>query len=376
MESQNIIGYADPLSSCPGEIIAIKVSCSRKEFTSRVLRLHAGYKHPKAPSISHQLVDEIPLGTHPGIPQYSRIGSFARIQSWNQFNLDLVDSLSISFWCQPTLPLGAKHNQFLFSSFDAEQFSGFECLLDEAGHILLRLGGADHSQEVRLATKLTKDQWYHLHFTIEPRVGTVKLSIHTKAKDIGQRSIDFEEGYRLAQEVRIASSKPLTIASDSSERFVSTCPVKSHTFNGKVDSFKVEMISNGESHVLLDLDFSLEMSTDKVRDVSHGLSASLINSPTRAVTGYDWDASQSDWTRSSYGYGAIHFHDDDLDDAMWDNSFELELPRILRSGCYAVLVDDGETTDFIPFFVEPNPDAKDAPPVALIMPTFTYAGKW
>ena len=51
------------------------------------------------------------------------------------------------------------------------------------------------------------------------------------------------------------------------------------------------------------------MSQAKIR---HG---TLINAAVRAVTSHNWDASSTDWTRASYGYGAIHFHDDDLDDA-------------------------------------------------------------
>ena len=67
---------------------------------------------------------------------------------------------------------------------------------------------------------------------------------------------------------------------------------------------------------MLDYHFSLNISSDKVHEVSdkfrHG---TLSNAPVRAVTSHDWDASHNDWTRASYGYRAIHFHDDDLDDA-------------------------------------------------------------
>lgn len=126
----------------------------------------------------------------------------------------------------------------------------------------------------------------------------------------------------------------------------------------------------------MDLDFPLNISTDKVRNASgnegHG---ELINGPSRAVTGHKWDASQTAWTHASYGYGAIHFHDDDLDDDMWENTFVLDLPENLLSGCYGITVNDRVSTDFIPFFVRPDPNARRIPPVALIIPTFTYAGK-
>ena len=79
------------------------------------------------------------------------------------------------------------------------------------------------------------------------------------------------------------------------------------------------------------------------------------------------------WTEE---YGAIHFHDESVDDARWKTSFEFTIPENLKSGCYAArLRVNGETTaemeDYIPFFVRPpasGPTAK----IALIMSTNSY----
>lgn len=375
MESSDIVGYVDPLISLPGDKPAVKVSCSRRTFTSKVFRLRAGYHHPAAPPVSHQLVDRIPQQTHQGTPQFSRIGSFARIKSWNGSDLDATDSITITFWCQATLPSRANHDQFLFSSIDNEQSTGFECLLDQGGRLLFRVGGPAIVQEVSFSDTLVSHQWYHLQFIVEPGAGAVRLHAQAKTRDIGERSVAFKEEHRLPHAACIASNKPLTIAGDSCQCGPSAQLERSRSFNGKIDGFKLETRSKHTSHTLLDFDFSLDIPTDRIRDTSSGLYGKLINGPSRAVTGHGWDASQSDWTRAPYGYGAIHFHDDDLDDAMWNTSFELDLPHDLRSGCYAVFVDDGDTTDWISFFVKPDPNAKDVPPVALIIPTFTYAGE-
>ena len=140
--------------------------------------------------------------------------------------------------------------------------------------------------------------------------------------------------------------------------------------------FKIETTSFGRAETLLTLDPSLDISTDRVINVSgNNRHVILTNAPTRAVTGHDWDASQNDWTHASYGYGAIHCHDDDLDDAAWETSFELQIPPKLRSGCYGVHVDDGVTQDIIPFIVRPDLRTRKPPLVALIIPTFTYIGK-
>ncbi len=377
MSEDDIIGYVDPLVSSPGQKPAVKVSCTRDTFTSQVFRLGAGFKHPDGPPVSHRRVEAIPQQTHQGKPQFGRIGSFARVQSWGDTLLERAESVSISFWCLPTLPERAKHDQFLFSSLDDGGGTGFECFLDKAGQLRLRVGGSNAVQEINLSMRLLRNRWYHLLLRIWSTSGIVTLKAEAKARDIGELAEIFEESHSLGQPVRIISHMPLTIGGNSHACRPSTKPIGSGSFNGKVDGFKVETRS-GAGHIstLLDLDFSLDISTDKVRDLSgnehHG---ELINGPSRAVTGHNWDASQSAWTHATYGYGAIHFHDDDLDDAMWETTFLLELPSALLSGCYGIIVHDGVSTDFIPFFVRPDPNAKHIPPVALIIPTFTYAGK-
>ena len=233
-------------------------------------------------------------------------------------------------------------------------------------------------QEIPLYIRLPKGEWVHVTLSINRLNEKVRVEVRGQAKpaDLGIKPRIFRKESDLVDNINIASGKPLMIASDSVETRVASYHMKSATFNGKIDGFKMKAVSAGRVETLLDLDFSLGIPTDEARDVSgryhHG---TLINTPARAVTGHDWDASQVDWTHASYGYGAIHFHDDDLDDASWDTSFELQIPPNLRSGCYGVHIDDGVTFDIIPFFVRPAPNAKDPPPVALIMPTFTYIGK-
>ena len=375
MSSSSIIGYVDPLVVSPGACVAVKVSCHQPTFNSKILRLLAGFDHPDAPPVAHQLIESIPQQSHLGKPQFSRTGSFIHIPSWGDTILSDVDSLSIRFWCQATLP-EADHEQFLFSSFDGVTSTGFACFLDEIGNVRARIGGPDKTQEVSFSIKLSRHQWYHVDFAINRLTRKVQLRAQAKNLGIGEAPILFQQVKILSEVPVIASSRPLVIASDSIDTIVAQHPRRSATFNGKIDGFTLETVSNGRVETMLDCDFSLDISSDKVHDVSgKHRDGTLMNAPARAVTSHDWDASHNDWTRAPYGYGAIHFHDDDLDDAAWETSFEVQIPPSLRSGCYGVHVDDGVTQDIIPFFVRPDMNTVKAPPVALIMPTFTYMGK-
>lgn len=379
MSESDIVGYVDPLISFPGDKPAVKVSCSRKRFISQVFRLGAGYKHPDGPSISHRRVESVPQRTHNGKPQFGRIGSFARVPSWGLERLEKEKAtlLCITFWCQTTLPKDATHDQFLFSCIDSKKLNGFECWLDDSGELKFRIGGLNKVHEFALSLRLERYRWYCLVFSINLASGTLTYHVKAKSRDIGEPSIHSQETLDFKDSVRLEPNTPLTIAGDSLPCQSFTEPIKSGSFNGKIQGFKAESMSaSGHVFSLVDFDFSLDIHTDQIRDMSgNGHHGVLINAPSRAVTGYDWDTRYSDWTRVSKGYGAIHFHDDDLDDAMWDTTFQLTLPKTLRSGCYGVYLDDGETTDFFPFFIRPDPSAEKIPPVALIIPTFTYAGK-
>ncbi|KAL8966201.1 MAG: hypothetical protein Q9183_003477 [Haloplaca sp. 2 TL-2023] len=372
MECSDIVGYVDPLNVSPGAKAAVKVSCSRDTFTSKVFRLGSGYSHPDAPPVSHKVVDAFPQQTHRGTPQFSRIGSSVRIDSWNEPDLDEVDILYISFSCQPTLPSGSGHEQYLFSSFDDINLIGFQGLLAEDGSLLVRVAGPTELQEVRFSLEFVRHQWYKLMFSIEFDPPNVRLQSWAKGRDIGELVQPAQEEHRLNHEPRISSALPMAIASDSRPDKPLTKSEKSVSFNGKIERFLIETQLDGTVSTILALDFSHGIPTDEIRDVDGKLCGKTINGPSRAVTSGHWNGSKSDWTTYKEGYRAIHFHDDDLDDVNWETSFELDMPKDLRSGCYAVFVDDGQTTDWIPFFVKPDPRAVKVPPVALIIPTFTY----
>lgn len=150
-------------------------------------------------------------------------------------------------------------------------------------------------------------------------------------------------------------------------------------FNGRIDHPRIEALSpekDAPPFLVIDLDFSRQISSDTIIDVSgHGLDGILVNAPTRAVQGHDWDATEPNWTKATYGYGATHFHEDDLDDAAWATDFDIVVPADARSGAYAVVVtaaDDKSLSDSVVFFVRPAKETPREGKVAVVLSTFTY----
>ena len=103
----------------------------------------------------------------------------------------------------------------------------------------------------------------------------------------------------------------------------------------------------------------------------HGLHGRAVQMPTRGVTGHNYIGRETDFRLVPDEYGAIYFHDDDLEDAAWDVDFELTIPKGLRSGAYAAWVRSGDDEDHITFFVGPAADAETAD-IAVLMSTVSY----
>jgi N,N-dimethylformamidase len=119
-------------------------------------------------------------------------------------------------------------------------------------------------------------------------------------------------------------------------------------------------------------DFSRNPEGDTALDLSRNrVDGTIVNRPTRAVTGFNWDGHELDFRRAPDQYGAIHFHDDDLDDCGWQPDLCFHVPETLASGIYAARLTSDDLEDYLPFVVRPQLGAPGAS-VAFLVPTMTY----
>jgi N,N-dimethylformamidase len=119
-------------------------------------------------------------------------------------------------------------------------------------------------------------------------------------------------------------------------------------------------------------DFSLDIDSVRITDRScnerHGV---IAQRPMRGVTGHNWDGVETSWRHARPQYDAIHFHDDDLDDAGWTPEIAWRVPEDLPSAVYALRLRGEEEEEFVPFAVRPKRGLARAR-IALLLPTFTY----
>jgi len=97
-------------------------------------------------------------------------------------------------------------------------------------------------------------------------------------------------------------------------------------------------------------DFAQDISSTECRATT-GPDLDLINFPTRATTGSNWDGSEMNWTHRPDQYSAIHFHEDDIYDFGWATDFTFTVPNNMPSGIYVMRLECDEHYDAVPFFI-------------------------
>ncbi|EXJ82915.1 hypothetical protein A1O3_06731 [Capronia epimyces CBS 606.96] len=377
-----ILGYTVPWIVSPGDQLEVKVSTNQPWYSHRLMRLIQGHEDPNYAPKRHEYISSVKEERHPGRHQVCHVGSYAKADLGVEAFQDLGPGLEFSVYMFPTL-LDAGHNQVLVSTLDEENKTGFALLINPQNVLELRVG--DGTSVVSLVTELAPQLkvWARVTvtFSFTPATDTdsvVVLQYAPVPVACGVAKI----GSPVSHTQRLQSPAALSSRSGSGPQTLYLATgwigggVMGNCFNGRLDSPR---LTSG-SRVIVQYDFSQEIPSDSIVDVSgHGRHGVLVNAPIRAVKGHDWDATLFDWTQASYGYGAIHFHEDSLDDAAWATDFTLKLPADLRSGAYAVecTTDDG-VTDHVTFFVRRRPGQAPATTttttakVAFLASTYSY----
>ncbi|KAH8805087.1 hypothetical protein F5884DRAFT_708286 [Xylogone sp. PMI_703] len=364
-----IIGYVEPWIASPGDTIDVKVSSTEAELKYHFVRMIHGPQGTDFSGMKQEVVTEIPSGNFKGRYQVAHPGSYA-IMDERDYQ---VQSTGVEFtlYFQSTLP-GAKHFQTIVSTLNIPTKTGYAVVLTVEGLVEFWIGTGKTVEVISTTFKATSKRWTELRFTIQDAILYYGISPRSSFAEPPGSPV---KGHKhLNYEANISDPCILTFATSFAKGPDEASTHPTNFFNGRLDSPTMKRPSG--SDVLAKWDFSINMSGDEISDVSKtGANGRLVNAPTRAVTGYDWDGTESDWTKARFGYGAIHFHEDDLDDAGWDTDFSVSLPE-LRSGVYTIHIEatDGKVKDMVPFYIRPtvSTSAKLGAKVAYIISTFTY----
>ncbi|KAL3469084.1 hypothetical protein BJX99DRAFT_268705 [Aspergillus californicus] len=368
-----ITGYVEPWIARPGQKVDVKVSCTGSNFSYKLVRLIQGCIGENAPTHQQETLDV--QGVCPGRYQEAHPGSYGVLPSWGANTLVPGDVLGVSVYVQPYLAK-AGHAQVLLSTLDIETCTGFALLVSEEDLLELWIGCGDSIQIIRSEASLRLKRWAYIAVSI--RGPEVRLDVSHLNQLLEKAPSPIGLTHTLPASAVLNNTSPLLIAAAMFKDSNAASPFATNFLNGRIASPKITTKTKSGNHTLLELDFSVGIPTDQIFDISSsGRHGTLVNAPTRAIKSWDWDGSEPDWTKAQKGYGAIHFHEDDLDDAAWGTDFTVEIPRDALSGAYAFLCtdQDSKTTDSITFFVTPPPAQKrkeNGPKAAIVLSTFTY----
>jgi N,N-dimethylformamidase len=396
---RGIVGYADHLRVQPGETIKFMVSSEQPRYRADIVRLIHGDANPKGPGIKEVVLEAPANAEYPGKRQELPLGSYAIVP--DNPALRIGGSFTFTAWIAPTSQRGSSNDAFVgfegvLTKWAGAQRGGYGIFIDEEGRLALWITDAAGRTEKFSAEQALRPWvpaipginnrpqgvttvWYFVAVTFDAGSGRVEL--HQDPLN----TFTFDPTRIVTQ--RTATIK--AIATNDAPLLMGAAWESAGKagafFNGKLENPRLyrQVLSRqeiaavkqgrGPSDLIAAWDFSIDIESEKVTDVSsRKLHGRTVNLPMRAVTGHNWDSFEMDYKRARQQYGAIYFHDDDIDDAKWEVGFEFRVPDSLKSGIYAARLRAGTFEDYVPFTVRPRKGRPTAAKIALLIPTFSY----
>jgi N,N-dimethylformamidase len=396
MSNETIHGYSDRISVAPGDGIRFMVSATGKEhYQADIVRLIRGDANPQGPGFKEEIIETTANCVYPARHQPVYSGSHVLIDD-KAGTLNLGAAITLHAYIMPTTV--GKGVQGILTRWDPQQSAGWALVIDEQRRLALWLGDkAGHLIQIAVPVPLVDNVWYSAGASYDGASGLAILDLRPVVNSVNclrgpvaivPSAITHEV---TAERIGFRSEAPTVIAGWSAGQTASGAAIVSGHYNGKIDRPRVygralaatelaELAEGREPErggALAQWDFALGINpsgiaTDHVVDGSgNGLHGNCVNAPARGMTGRNWTGGSEHFVHAPAEYGAIHFHDDDLEDAGWDGDFELEILDSMRSGIYAARLRIEKAIDYVPFFVR-RPAGQPTAKVAFLAPTASY----
>jgi len=400
-ELLRLTGYGSKWSVEQGDSVDFFVNCDGPDsYRAELVKLIHGDTHPGGPGVKEEVIDSPVNATYPGRPQTIHAGSYGMVLDRRPMR---VDSFTMQCWIWPTMPTKvggywSPGEQMIMGKWADDR--GYGLFLDLDGRVCLRVNG----ETVTAAEPVRDRAWHFIAATFDAETGCavlyhepqIRYALDPKPEPV--ESVFTERAAHTAVPFTFAAH-PGHTEPDSTSQQPHGWVMTDH-YNGKIDAarlcsrvltrLEIETMKLGAaagmderrgvgpsaelgSVMVAAWDFSLEIPSRSIVDCGpYRLDGELVGLPARGMTGHNWSGTQLSWSADHRDYGAIHFHDDDVDDARWTVDFTVTVPADLPSAVYAVkLTTDEGDEDYVPFMVR-TPLGEPQAKIAVIMSTTDY----
>ncbi|MDF5753519.1 N,N-dimethylformamidase beta subunit family domain-containing protein [Spongiactinospora sp. TRM90649] len=389
VEGPALLGYADRVSAAPGDPVAFMISAEGVErYTTELVRLRHVDDNPAGPGVRVETVPDVWQGDHQGRAQTTRIGSHIAVPDPGGATTGL-DGFAVVAYVHPTCVTGVR--QAIVARWgDGDTPRGYALGLDEEGRLTLWLGDGSGETATRIETPLALRLWHGVGASYDPATGRVVLAVRPLVNSVNSllSPVVVDDRPQVAEG---RAEAPLAPADGGELLFAALTPDSGH-YNGKIESPRLWQRALDRDALVAAVSDAPDAPEAPLRwwfgtpEGAHTaaslsvpcvgrpeLDGRLVNMPVRGVTGRHYTGDADHYAYDPRGYGAIHFHDDELADSGWEPSHELTVPDGLPSGVYALRVaaTDGSCERAIPFVVR-APAGTATGDIALLLPTATY----
>jgi N,N-dimethylformamidase len=397
LAEQKIFGYADRLSVKQGERIEFFVNADGTDKAqAQLVRLIHGDEHLDGPGFVEQEIDHPINGAWAVKKQFTQLGSYLTVAD-PESRLALDGALTLFCYIQPTVPKKGLR-QCILGRWDTRTNEGYCLGINKQGYLEFWVGDGKEVDYVSAELPLVKKAWYFVAVSFDPRTGKATLhqeGVLNRYNSLIGKVVPYEYRSHVEATFRFRQKNPaglpflLAGSRDHHE-------LRGHFINdlyfGKIDRPGVcdRVLSRaeldgirlggkppGESVVAYwdtTAGYSHHGIGHQVIDSGpHGLHATGVNHPVRAMTGWNWNGKDDCFRLAPEQYGGIEFHPESVTDCRWEATNAMEIPTDLRSGVYALRLRVGPGRglgeEYIVFFVRP---ARPSARLCFLVPTASY----
>ena len=369
-----LAAYADRLSVRPHETIRFHVSNATPfPVTATLVRVISADANPVGPGILLEATDwEFTKIIEPGPASVPR-GSYAIVDGLDHW----LSGGDFTLACRVYPTHTGSREQALIARLHVGRSQGIGLILDHNGHLRALIGTGTELQGPTSPRPLSERCWYVIWLRLDADNRQLQVG-HTRLdSSLAGDRIPITADYHLSPHASPAADGPLLMAAAG-------FPMPTLHFNGKLERPVIwdRTLSDEELRSLTDghepqgavacWDFWQRISSDQIIDTGpNAVHGHVVNTPARGMTGSTWTGFEMCYRHAQSEYGAIHFHEDDIDDCGWPAAFEWTVPEGTRSAVYALLLSAGNAEENVPFHVVP-PKGHASADIAVLASTFTY----